>query len=94
MQPPPSSPPAGPDLRSRFRGCLLAGAAGDALGAVEALAALGKSGVVPDVLAVTATLVRKALCAALRSRRPYLTLRGLAARLHRLQGPASRAARF
>ena len=33
MQPPPSSPPAGPDLRSRFRGCLLAGAAGDALGA-------------------------------------------------------------
>ena len=35
------------------------GAAGDALGAVEALAALGKSGVAPDVLAVTATLVRR-----------------------------------
>ncbi len=33
MQPPPTRPSAGPDLRSRFRGCLLAGAAGDALGA-------------------------------------------------------------
>jgi len=34
------------------------GAGGDALGAVQALAALGKSGIVPDVQAVTATLVR------------------------------------
>ncbi len=34
------------------------GASGDAVGAVEALASLGKAGITPDVLAITACIVR------------------------------------
>lgn len=71
------------------------GAGGDALGAVQALAALGKSGIVPDVQAVTATLVRLWWSGVLGRAAACPNTRAVsAARLHRLQRPAARAARL